>query len=113
LKIFHYLEFIPRHKSYIKSYRWLVIIVQFAYCKKRCKCFFHNSIEKSQITLRLFPKVIVAVDMVSGFEKFLRVINAVMSELINTQSVIALNDISLDNALWLDCISIDRNQSIF
>ncbi len=64
------------------------------------------------MTLRLVPEVLDAVDMVSGFDKFLRVINAVMSELRNIQSIIAQKAISIDNAVWLDCLSDDRNQCI-
>ena len=74
--------------------------------------FSGNAIESSQMTLRLVPEVLDAVDMVSGFDKFLRVINAVMSELRDIQGVIAQKAISIDNAVWLDCLSNDRNQRI-
>jgi hypothetical protein len=45
------------------------------------KVFFGNAIEAPQMTLRLVPEFLDAVDMVSGFNKLLRETNAVMSEL--------------------------------
>ena len=74
--------------------------------------FSGNTIEASQMTLRLVPEVLDAVDMVSGFNKFLSVIDAVMSELRDIQSIIAQKAIRIDNAVRFDCPSNDRNQCI-
>ena len=71
--------------------------------------FSGNTIEASQMTLRLVPEVLDAVDMVSGFNKFLSVIDAVMSELRDIQSIIAQKAIRIDNAVRFDCPSNDRN----
>ena len=57
------------------------------------------------MTLRLVPKVLDAVDMVSGFNKLLRVIDAVMSELRDIQSIITQKAISIDNAVRFDRLS--------
>ncbi len=54
------------------------------------------------MTLRLVPEVLDAVDMVSGFNKLLRVIDAVMSELRDIQSIITQKAISIDNAVRFD-----------
>lgn len=48
-----------------------------------------NTIEAIQMMLRLVQEVLDPVDMVSGFQKFLRVINALMSEMRDIQSIIA------------------------
>jgi hypothetical protein len=64
------------------------------------------------MTLRLVPEVLDAVDMVSGFNKLLRVIDAVMSELRDFQSIITQKAISIDNAVRFDRSSNDHNQSI-
>ena len=64
------------------------------------------------MTLRLVPEVLDAVDMVSGFNKLLRVIDAVMSELRDIQSIITQKAISIDNAVRFDRLSNDRNQRI-
>ena len=76
------------------------------------EAFSGNAIESSQVTLRQVPEVLDAVDMVSGFDKPLGVINAVMSELGDIQSVLAQKAISIDNAVWLDCLLNDRKQRI-
>jgi hypothetical protein len=64
------------------------------------------------MTLRLFPEVLDTVDMVSGFNKLLRVIDAVMSELRDIQSIITQKAIITDNDVRFDRSSNDRNQSI-
>ena len=64
------------------------------------------------MTLRLVPEVLDAVDMVSGFNKPLRVIDAVMSELRDIQSIITQKTIRIDNAVRFDRPSNDRNQCI-
>ena len=64
------------------------------------------------MTLRLVPEVLDAVDMVSGFNKLLRVIDAVMSELRDIQSIITQKAISIDNADRFDHLTNDRNQCI-
>ena len=64
------------------------------------------------MTLRLVPEVLDAVDMVSGFNKPLRVIDAVMSELRDIQSIITQKAIRIDNAVRFDRPSNDRNQCI-
>ena len=71
--------------------------------------FSRNTIEASQMTLRLVPEVLDAIDMVSGFNKLLRVIDAVMSELRDIQGIIAQKAIRIDNAVRFDCPSNDRN----
>ncbi len=76
------------------------------------KVLSRDAIEAPQMMLRLVPEVLDVVDMVSGFDKFLRLINAVMSEVRKIQSNIAQKAISIDNAVWLDCLSNDRNQFI-
>ena len=68
-----------------------------------------NTIEAPQMTLRLVPEVLDTVNMVSGFYKFPRVINAVMSEFRDIQRVIAQKAIRIDNAVRFDCPSNDRN----
>jgi hypothetical protein len=77
------------------------------------KVLFREAIEAPQMMLRLVPEILDAVDIVSGFNKFLRVINAVMLELRNIQSIIAQKTIRIDNAVCLDCLSNDRNQCTF
>ncbi len=71
-----------------------------------------NTTETSHMTLRLVPEVLDPVDMVSGFDKFPRVINATMSEPGDIQSVITENAISIDNAVRLYCLSNDRKPCI-
>ncbi len=71
------------------------------------KVFFGNAIEAPQMTLRLVPEFLDAVDMVSGFNKLLRETNAVMSELWDIQSIKSQKTISIDNAVWLDSLSND------
>ena len=68
------------------------------------KVFSGNAVEATQMTLRLVPEVLDAVDMVSGFNKLLRVIDAVMSELRDIQSIITQKAISIDNAVRFDCL---------
>ena len=76
------------------------------------KVFSGNAVEATQMTLRLVPEVLDAVDMVSGFNKPLRVIDAVMSELRDIQSIITQKAIRIDNAVRFDRPSNDRNQRI-
>ncbi len=63
---------------------------------------YGNAIEALQMMLRMVPEVLDPVDMVSGFDKFLRVTNAVMSEPGDIQSIIAQKAINIDNAVSLD-----------
>jgi hypothetical protein len=51
--------------------------------------FSGNAIEASQMTLRLPPEVLEAFDMDTGFNKLLRVIVTVMSELRDIKGIIA------------------------
>ena len=74
--------------------------------------FSRNAIEASQITLCVGPKILDAIDMVSGFNKLLRVIDAVMLELRNIQRIIVQKAIRIDNAVRFDCPSNDRNECI-
>ncbi len=107
-----YFEFSPRDKYFIEPYRWPVIEEPFAFLDEEMKVLPRDAIEAPQMTLRLVPEVLDAVDMFSGFDKFLRVINTVMSELRNIPSIIAQKAMSIVNSVWLDCLSNDRNQCI-
>jgi hypothetical protein len=62
------------------------------------------------MTLRRVPEFLDAVDMVSGFNILLRVIDAVMSELRDIQSIITQKTISIDNTVRFDRPLKDRNQ---
>ena len=53
------------------------------------KVFSGNAVEATQMTLRLVLEVLDAVYIVSGFNKLLRVVDAVMSELGDIQNIIA------------------------
>ena len=71
-----------------------------------------HAVEATQMPLGLVPEVLDAVDMVSGFNKPLRVIDAMMSELRDIQSIITQKAIRIDNAVRFDRPSNDRNQCI-
>lgn len=71
--------------------------------------FSGNTIEASQMTLRLVPEVLDAVDMVFSFNKLLRMIDAVMAELRDIQGIIAQKAIRIDNAVRFDCTLNYRN----
>ncbi len=74
--------------------------------------FSGNAIEAAEMTLRLVPEVLDTVDMVSCFNKLLRVINAVMSEQKDIQGIIAQKATRIDNAVRFGCLSNDRNECI-
>ncbi len=105
-------EFSPRDKRFKEVCCWPVIDALFAFLDKEMEMLAGNTIEAPQMTIRLVPEVLDPVDMVSGFDKFLRVINALMSKTGDIRSIIAQKAISIDNAVWLDCLSNDRNQCI-
>ena len=64
------------------------------------------------MTLRLVPEVFYAVDLVSSCNKILRVIDAVMLESRDIQSIIAQKAISIDNTVRVDRPSNSQNQCI-
>ncbi len=59
--------------------------------------------------LRLVPKIRDAVDMISGLNEFLRVIDAMMPKLRFIQSIKAQKALSIDNAVRFDRPSNYRN----
>lgn len=63
--------------------------------------------------LRQVPRVLEAIDMAPRFNKLLRGIDAVMSELKDIRRIIAKKAICIDNTVQLDRSSNDRNQCIF
>ena len=108
----HNFEVSSREKRFIEPCLWPVIESSFAFLNKEMEVLSGNTIEAPHMTLRPVPEVLDTVDMVSGFYKFPRVINAVMSKLRDIQSIIAQKAISIDNAVWFDCLSNDPNQCI-
>ena len=60
--------------------------------------------------LRLVPELLDAIDMVSGFNKLLRVIDTVMPEPGGIQNIIAQKDIRMNYAVRCDRPSTDRNR---
>ena len=62
--------------------------------------------------LRLVPELLDSIDMVSGFNKLLRVIDTVMPEPGGIQSIIAQKDIRIDYVVWFNRPSNHRNQCI-
>ncbi len=76
------------------------------------KVLSRNAVEATQMTLGLVPEVLDSIDVISGFNKALGMIDTVMSELRNIQSVIAQKAIRVDNAIRFDCLPNDRNQGI-
>jgi hypothetical protein len=93
----------------VEPCRWPVIESPFTLLNKEMEVLSGNAIESFQITLRLVPEVLDAVNMVSGVNKLLRVIDAVMSELRDIQGIIAQKAICIDNTIRFYCPSNDRN----
>lgn len=62
--------------------------------------------------LWLGPDVVYTGDVVFGYNKLLRVIDAVISEIRRFDRIIILKAISIDNTVWFDGHSNDRNQRI-
>ena len=84
-----------------------------AFFQEPVKAAFREAVEASQMPLRLVPKVLNAIDMVTAFRhKSLAVIDALVMELRNIQHIVHLKAIGVDDAVRCHFLSNDGDQGL-
>jgi hypothetical protein len=95
---------------FVEPCRQLVIETLFTLADEEMKMLSGNTNQAMQMTLRVVSGLLNSIDMVFGFDKFLKVMKAVMLELRDVQGVIAREAIYMGYAIWLVSLSNHRNQ---